>query len=326
MAITTVLTYTEDTDNNLNFGQIHIKFSEDYGATWTAEDTFIDAEAVTGFPMSPEGEFDQNMQSLVIKAPNGNLILMMWNQDYNPAAIGGGTFKSISTDSGKTWSAPTLVVISGISEADNLVTFATDQAVVVGTEIYISCIHYSYAAEYYDVVIKSTDNGVNWAYVGKITGTVAAAEAGLEYIGNSTFISVIRPGAGLPKTAWSYDMGETWTEPELTRGDFSGFSSGGRLHLWTRAHLKGEASWWTDNVLIMCGFGWNGTARINCLWVSGDQGVSWNHRGILDDGAGLGGYGDVIWNPTTSEYVAVMHKGANEDASIKQYNVTITGI
>jgi hypothetical protein len=37
------------------YGIIHISFSDDYGATWSATDTYIGGAAIPGFPMRPAG-------------------------------------------------------------------------------------------------------------------------------------------------------------------------------------------------------------------------------------------------------------------------------
>jgi hypothetical protein len=299
-----------------DLGTAHISFTTDYGTNWTADDVFTDASPVTGFPIVNVG------QGLLILAPNGTLIY------FYVYAEGGGTLKKTSTDGGKTWSAASALSVSGISAGEMINTFATDHAFVYNGVIYVSCIHY-YDANY-DVLIKSTDNGVTWTYLSRIGGAgLTTGEAGIVYLGSDHILAMLRmsnPGnPTIMKITHSYDMGLTWSTPVV----FPGFSLGGRLHLWTRKQLKGEANWWTDTVLIMSGFIYPyGDQRQNSMWVSLDSGVTWQPRATLDDvmTVDTGGYGDTFWNPNTSEYVTVQAHGSEVSSEIKQYNVAITGI
>jgi hypothetical protein len=289
--------------------EMHIRFGTNYGATWTADDTFTDNAPVSGFPVANAG------MAVIVHMPNGNLLIIY--------SDGPGNKKITSSDGGKTWSAPAAITISGLTAEENDITFAIDQAIVVGSEIYVTCIHNSSPQK--EFLIKSTDNGATWTYLSQIGG-IDAGEAGITYIGDNTFCAIVRGTDDALYHSFSTNLGATWTAPELI-----GAATGGRPHLWTRAQLKGEANWWLDPVLIMCGFINSNGGRSNVLWISENAGGDWSTPYVLEaaipSGGGYGGYGDVIWNPTTSKYIAVMHYGSGAaKTDIKQYAVTIDGI
>lgn len=312
MSDVVVMTYAENTENNGENWHMHIKFSTDYGANWTAEDKFTDGASVTGFPTVAG-------QGVVIAAPNGNLIFLYWG-----GGEGTGTMQSISTDGGKIWGAPGQITISGIDATANGNTFASDQAMVIGSVIYVSAIH-AYDGSYC-VLIKSTNNGITWSYVGRISD-VDSGEAGITCIGVNSFVAIVRGAQNQAYYTQSTNAGVTWSACEL----INNFGTGGRWHVWTRSQLKGDVNWWLDPVLVMCGFldtSGDGSARQNSVWVSENRGNTWSSAFALDTPAGGndGGYGDAFYNPNTDEYVFVNYKGLPSVADVKQYNVTIDGI
>lgn len=324
MTDTIIMVYSASPANNTPPASVHIKFSTDYGATWTDEDKFTNGNPVTGFPLSDLG------QGLVVCAPNGNLIVLAWS---DVAGVGNGTYQSVSTDGGASWSAPSQITISGLSGADNLLTFATNQAVIVGSVIYVAAVHYSYLnwqtnpESYYMSLIKSTDNGSTWAHVSQIGGASATGygEGSITRTGTNTLFATLRDLSDNIYTTYSTNLGLTWSSPALC-----GIADGGRNMIYTRSQLHGDANWWLDPVLLMTGFV-NTTpmdARQNSLWVSVNRGETWSDAFALDtpaDGRD-GGYGDMFWDATNSQYVAVNYRGLPAAADVKQYNLTIGGI
>jgi hypothetical protein len=328
-----VLAYKESSHHAVNDGELHIRFSTDYGATWTAEDTFTDSNPVTGFPMNPStltaGQ-DAGEPWLYL-ADNGNLILHMWRVDYNVSQ--NGTYQSVSTDGGATWSSSASVNFSGTTDDANM--FATDDDFVSGGVIYAGArIHGTSQTPSESCLIKSTDNGATWEKVSTIcantegTAGTGAWEVGLEYLGSSTIITVLRM-VDLTRAykRISTDMGATWGSlTEIT----SQVGIAGRVRVYTRAHLKGEASWWTDTTLVMVGYvhqtAGSSTSRRNCVWVSKDAGATWSLPLYIDATSEDAGYGDMIYNPTTKKYVVVNYIGTQAEADLKQYNLTISGI
>lgn len=328
-----VLVYKKSSAHAVNDGALHIKFSNDYGATWTAEDTKIGGGAVSGFPMNPStlsaGE-DAGEPWLMI-APNGDLVLHMWRVDYSVTT--NGTYQSISSDGGATWGTSTAIDFGGI--VDDSVVFSTDDDFVTGGVIYAGARVYTTKSSddpTQSILIKSTDNGATWSKVSVIMDTneggTGAEEVGLEYLGNNTIIAVLRDH---PHTHTyqriSTDLGSTWgTLTDIT----SQVAVVGRMRVYTQAHLKGQGSWWTDPTLIMIGFlfqdiGINGR-RCNAVWVSRDSGTTWSHALTVDNTVDDEGYGDIIWNPNTSQYCYISTYGTADEAVLKQYNIRIIGI
>lgn len=312
--MTIALVYQETPASGVPAMRMHIRFSTTAGASWTAEDTFTDGGPVVGFPWDNEG------MAVVLTAPNGDMLCLTGNQ----AAVGAGTVMRRSLDGGKTWGVPASIVIAGLSVAETAITYALDQALVLGTDIYISCIQTD-GVSYHEELIKSPDSGVTWTHLSRIGSTLSSVgEAGFTYIGNNTFVAVLRGGDDRLYRCFSFDMGLTWTSPGLLG------VQGGRPHIYTRAQLKGLPNWWTDNVLLMCGFKDVDYStihdRINGIWISRNFGASWSSFFPVDVQDLWGGYGDLFYRPATAQYVLVSYKGTFTVSSIKQYNLTIGGI
>lgn len=329
-----ILVYHEASGHEANDGALHIKFSTNYGNTWTAEDTFTNDAAVTGFPMNPStlSAGEDAGEPWLYLAPNGNLVLHMWRVDYDVTT--NGTYQSISSDGGATWSSSAAVNFTGI--ADDSKVFATDDDFVYNDVIYAGARVYSdpdaFPCE--SILIKSTDNGATWEKVSTICANNEGAagqgawEVGLEYIGSNTILANLR----MADYARAYqristDMGATWGSlTELT----SRIGAAGRQRLYTRAHVKGQANWWTDRVLIMTGFTHMapgaGEPRRNCLWISQDAGSTWSAPYYIDSQTDDAGYGDIFYNPNTGKYIVVSYTGSQSAADLKQYTLTLHGI
>lgn len=327
-----VCCYYESTAHDANDGELHIKFSDDYGATWTAEDTKLGGGAVTGFPMNPStvtaGQ-DAGEPKLYL-ADNGDLILHMWRVNYGSA--NNGTYQSVSTDGGETWSSSAAVDFTGIADDNN--TFATDDDFVVGGIIYAGArTHDADQSPSESQLIKSEDNGATWEKVSTIcannegTGGTGAWEVGIEYLGDNRILAILRM-VDLTRAYQriSTDMGATWGSlTEVT----SQIGIAIRQRVYTRAHLKGEASWWNDKYLIMTGavhtIAGDSQNRRNCIWFSTDAGTTWSQPKFIDSNIGDGGYGDIFYNPTTGKYVVINYQGSLTEATLKQYTLSISG-
>lgn len=321
-----VLAYKDATGHSVNDGALHLRFSDDDGATWTAEDTKLGGGAVSGFPMNPTvsaGE-DAGEPSLVV-APNGDLLCHMWRVDYSVSM--GGTWQSRSTDSGETWGTP--VQVAFVDTTGDDLMMMTDDPVVVGSTIYQGTRLYTNASMVSAKVgiASSADNGVTWTYLGDIT-TTETQEVGLVYVGTDSFVAVIRDLANtVVYGATSDDLGVSWSA--LT--DLSHpLRPSGRHRIYTRAELKGEANWWTDPVLLMTGFELrnpgNSVSRRNAVWVSQDSGISWSPPYYVDAESDDAGYGDLFYDAANDQYVVVSYQGTFAAANVKQYRLTITGI
>lgn len=323
-----ILCYRDGSKHYVNDGHLHIKFSEDYGVTWTAEDTYIDSNPVGGFPMNPPDCLagEDAGEPWLYKAPNGNLILHMWRVDYGVTT--NGTYQSISTDNGATWSTGTVVNFSGIAD-DNKI-FATDDHFIYNGTIYAAARIYNDVTptDTKNIFIKSSDNGVTWEYVSDMSPFATdTQEVGFEYIGDNTIVAILRD-LGNVKTyrTYSRDMGATWeTLVDIT----STFSASGRLRIFTRSHIRNKSNFWLDGILLAIGFELmspgNSIPRRNAIWISVDRGTTWT-KTYVDAQTDDAGYGDIQYNPLTNEYIYITYFGTQDRAQIRQYNLSIAGI
>lgn len=324
-----ILVYKESTAHQYNDGALHIRFSDNYGVTWSDEDKTLTGTSVTGFPMNPPdcvaGE-DAGEGWLYI-APNSDLLLHMWRVNYGVTA--NGTYQSRSTDGGETWSTPAAVDFTGI--ADDAKVFATDDDFVYNGVIYAGARVYDNAtpSNSKNILIKSDDNGTTWDYVSDISNfTTDTIEVGLEYLGNNTILAILRDmNNTYTYKATSMDMGATWSSlSDVT----ATLTASGRHRIYTRSHLRGGANWWQDPVLIMVGFQLmspgNSQQRRNAVWISMDQGATWTGPLYLDTQSEDAGYGDIFYDPDLDRYVVINYQGTLDAAVVKQYNLIIGGI
>lgn len=108
----TIMSYREaDSHADNGFDQIMVMFSDDYGVSWTAPNVYLDASAVTGMPSYADagvGDPEGAGEPWLYLMPNGDLVIHMWRSDYGVS--NSGTYQIRSTDGGKSWSAPALVL------------------------------------------------------------------------------------------------------------------------------------------------------------------------------------------------------------------------
>lgn len=323
-----VLVYYRSTGHANNGGDLHIKFSDDDGATWTAQDTDLLGDAVSGFPLNPpslSGVQDAGEPWLYV-CPNGDLLCHMWKVDYGGSNA--GAWQSRSTDSGLSWSTPTQIVWSPLGTLDTNDTFQTDDDFVYDGTIYAGVRTYNSAAQTdcYMGLVKSSDNGDTWEYVSDITGTAETAciEVGIEYVGNSTIVAMLRDLAHTNSyQRVSTDMGLTWgTLTDVT----STVGIAARQRVYTINHLRGLPGWWKDPRLVMTGYvqqtSGSSQDRRNAVWVSPDRGTTWDGPNYIDTTAEDGGYGD-IFIKSDGTFAVVSYDGTLAAASLVQYDLTI---
>lgn len=295
--------------------EIHIRFSDDYGATWTDEDTDLDGDPVSGLPLTRPvawGAADDLTEPWLYLAPNGDLLLHVWRYDWGDTSY--GHHQCVSSDGGKTWGALAAITVSGHAEPECI--YSTDDHFVYDGTIYAGCSFKESTIR--EGLISSPDNGASWAFVADVA--TGASEIGIEYVGSNTIIAMLRGSDNL--VTWrskSTDMGATWGTKEHYAYRIP---ASGRHRIWTEKHLKGEADWWTDPRLIMCGFVFTESGRRSCLWFSDDAGVNWSNPCYVDDVYEDGGYGDLFYNPITDEIVFMCYGGLTTKADIIQYNIS----
>lgn len=327
----TALAYVESPHHEDNGVQvIHIRFSDDYGATWSAEDTYIGGAAVSvGLPAGAgTSDAEGPGEVWLMVAPNGDLLMTCSHVDYTVSA--NGAYINRSTDGGQTWGGWSKIDFSDLTD-DDLVDMPGDHT-IVGSDIYASLIvlqDETWATTKVGLV-KSTDNGTTWSYVSDIASfSDNILETGIEYIGSNTIIAVIRDTAR--REAYqriSTDLGSSWGT--LTKITDRHVGIAGKPVLNTLAHLKGEANWWNDPILILEGFvhqvSGSSHPRRNCIWISLDAGQTWSFPFFIDSPSEDAGYGDIIYDPDNDQFVVVSYQGTLTAAVLKQYNLTISGV
>lgn len=336
-----VLAYQRATHHGINDGDgIHVRMSDDNGATWSDEDEDEAGNPISGTPVLPTVSAGEDAgEPWMIEAPNGNLLMFMWRVDYGVTV--GGTWMSESADGGDTWSTPTGPLAFegfGATSSTHLRTFMTDDGFVAGNTIYAAArIYIDVALTGSNMVfVMSDDNGATWS---RVSNTIASTtdvptegiiEAGVERIGTSRIITMLRDHPSNSVKSWqreSTDMGVTWGSlVDVT----STVGIAGRQRVYTRAHLKGETGWWNDPVLLMVGYEHqtpgSSQDRRNAVWVSRDRGATWTTPFYIDVEVEDAGYGDMFYDADNDQWVVVTYQGTLTAASLKQYRLTIAGI
>lgn len=321
-----VMAYYRSTGHANNDGNVHIKMSDDDGATWTAEDTDLDGNPIADItPSYRTGSQDAGEPWLYV-CPNGDLIIHTWVVDYGTS--GQGTCQFRSTDGGTTWNEEGPVSwVNGVGLSASQ-TFQTDDDFIFNQTIYAGIRTYSSNAETdcFMSLVSSSDNGLTWDYISDITtaAEVACIEVGLEYVGQDTIVCMIRDIAHTASyKRVSTDMGLTW-------GSLTNVTSlvgiAARQRVYTISHLKGLSGWWKDPRLAMVGFiqtdPGNSQGRRNAVWFSPDRGTTWSGPHYTDSDVEDAGYGD-LFIQSDGQFTQVSYQGTLTAASLKQYDLTV---
>jgi hypothetical protein len=316
---------------------LSIRFSDDDGATWTAQDTALASDgggAISGFPMEPPGAGTISYgEGVVLTAPNGDLLIEMWSVDgISSSGTLLGTYQSRSTDEGLTWSEPAAIEFTG-NPYTQIRTFMSDDFFVYDGTIYMGARYYEdgNGVPSASMLMTSDDNGTTWDFLSIVCDTdeggSGGQEFGMEYIGNSTILTFIRdnPHTNSYKRI-STDMGATWGALiDVT----STVGNAARQKLYTVAHLRGEANWWEDPEMLMTGFIHNvpgsSQRRTPVVWYSPDRFTTVYGPFGLDGTTDDSGYGDLI-GKADGTFAAVNYHGSLTVATLKQYDFTLIGI
>lgn len=336
---THILAYYKATNHFNNEGAVHVRFSDDYGATWTAEDTKLGGGAVSGAPFNPTGSSQppDSGEPWLMVAPNGDLLLHTWLIDYSTSM--GGSWQWRSSDDGHSWTAEGQITFVGIPSGDDQDwVFSTDDDFVWDGVIYAGARIYSGGADgtpSKSVLIVSDDNGASWTIRSVImdddegdSPNFGGQEVGLEYIGNDTILAMIRDNAHTKSfKRVSTDLGVTW-------GSLTDVTSlvgiAGRQRVYTRSHVMGLDGWWKDPRLIMVGFvhqtSGSSTDRRTAVWFSPDRGTTWDGPHYLHTTTEDGGYSDIMYDRDNDLFRVIGYSGTLATASMKQWNLDISGL
>jgi hypothetical protein len=280
-------------------GVFHIRFSDDEGASWTADDTKLGGGAVTGFPIEGYEETDSVADGILIKAPNGDLLCHISahtvDESDNIIAVSNPR-QWRSTDGGETWSHEGVIVRT------------SQDYFVLGSDIYVTGMGGNYGGPYQSILYKSTDNGLNWTKVSDITSTDDETnESGIEYMGDNTILAILRDD-NEEKTYQriSADMGATWGSLEDITSQLAVFQRP-RLHRYNgRVYLIGR-----DAISL--------TERYTALYYTDSGGTYWQGPFYMDEV----GYVDSAYCEmlprSTGEFYMLSYAGTKDDADIMEY-------
>lgn len=341
-----IMVYYRATGHATNDGALYIRFSDDYGVTWTAENTKLSSDgggAVSLFPLNPTvsaGEDGFEPWLVALPTPD-EFLLHTWRYDYTVSS--GGTYQWRTTDGGVTWNSEGgPIAWVNLLSAQNAKTFATDQDVIVGSEVFVGARVYQDATDQDPVslvVCSTTDDGASptgtsWTRLATLIHSYDLSSHGTQEIGftrvGSRFLGIIRDTAAVTHTyaMWSTDLtATTWGSIEDWTAELGIMA---RPRLYTRAQLKGQANWWNDPVLILTGFEHqtpgSSQDRRNAIWVSRDSGVLWDGPFYIDTTSADGGYSDIKYDPDGDQWVVVSYRGTLTAADLKVYRLSIDGI
>lgn len=337
---------------NEEYGIVHISFSDDYGETWSALDTYLDGTPITGMPMRPAGAGNPSgnargpSHGILTLCPDGSLLVQMWSSNYSND--NDGAHQSKSTDGGLTWSAPARKTIGSLTGGvnDDRVFFGEGYT-IKGTRIYSAIRYYAVSSPQQEAngVAYSDDNGDTWTFLSWVTTTTnpsprGTQEMSIEYVGGDRFIALLREAANQDgHYSYSLDNCATWSAPvDVTAAMGIGSTQWlGRTIMMTRAHLQKKNNWWNDRVLIVTGFmgstdNQSTDTRRNGAWVGiipidyDLTNITWYGPYWLAAANYDGGYGCPFWNPLTEEFVQLSYISPTSlyTASSWQFNFSLT--
>lgn len=331
------VTGIEHPENNDQF--INIKFTDDYGDTWSNPNKYLDGTSITGFPLRVnDADLDKGpVLGYGMKFPNSDrLFCGLWNINSGTGGENDGSWMVHSDDGGITWTTPQRLSYTNWGGVEGSTLIGEDHT-IVGNTIYSGFreVDPNYPRTWQsNQVFKSTDC-YNWEFVGNVSTktdpTDGTKEIGIERVGTNRLTTLLRPfGDDSLFQNISNDLGITWPSPTDISGTISNKAIG-RTIINTRSHLKGTSNWWKDPVLIAAGYesttSGSSVPRRNMIMVSKDNGDTWSNPLYLDTQTRPdGGYGDIFYNPNSDEYVALIYRGVNDffDGRVEQYNFKIT--
>ena len=251
----------------------HLRFSQDYGGTWSEADKFTDGTSCVNAPFAST---DEQTDGILILAPNGDILSQIYEH-------GAGTRQWRSTDDGKTWAD------EGIILTDATLVGGQDYA-VIGTEIYITTFtdpasdgEFPFTASLY----KSANNGTSWAKVSDIASGLD--ECGIVSTGGNNLLVVARDNNQAKTFQYtSTDLGANWSaQVDITS----------LVGVVQRPRLRS-----VDGGYILYGRHYQGISTMrDVIYFTSNAGTLWKYRHYLS--------GDIF---TDCGYCDVLHVGGYE--------------
>lgn len=246
---------------------VPIRFSDDEGATWTAENTYLDSDPVVGLDLGGSCYFHV--------CPNGDVIML------KGSGVDGAYVDLVyrSTDGGKTWTS----AASGI--ADPELRMVAGYGCTYDGVIYVPLHKFTSqpgnAKPWNQEVWVSSDNGASWSLRGTVpwTGDSGNEFSVMQTSGNG-MIAVCRDNA--LAVTWqntSDDLGATWSDPQAIT--YMGVVQMPRMRKYA------------DGILLFGREGVKGVENVrDVVWYSPNDGVTWCRKFY----PGNSTYGDAAYN------------------------------
>jgi hypothetical protein len=313
-----VAVWKESTQHELGDGYFNINFSNDDGATWTANNTKIGGGAVTGFPyVKTAPSADQCDDVLLLECANGDLLLISHERlDTAPPNDWITNWQHRSTDGGETWTAEANLASLLPDVADAKKFWAFYDYEIIGTDLYICAAQYDTDFDDSKVTLwKSTDDGATYTKVSDIFAyddtTPDPNETGILHLGSGEMMVVTRT-RDLNKTLIrrSTDYGATWG----TIQDASDLFGGIGIHqpclrkVGERIFLFGR--WYSTSTY------WK-----NGMWYSDDEGITWSQVVLDNIGNSDMGYFMAVLKDDGVSWVGLGYFGTLTAATIYQYEI-----
>lgn len=283
--------------------RLHIRFSSDQGLTWTAEDTYTNGSAVTGFPILPP--VDEMGGCEIAKAANSDLLIIVRD---GSGANRNGSWLFRSTTSGAGWTS------QGKINADNTLIMG-GQIILIGSTLYATFTvdaDANGATPYAVHLYKSVDHGVTWTFVAEVIAAATGAnESSIVSTGGNNLLVIARSDSeATTYKATSTDLGATWSAPSSI-GSLVGVIQRPKLrYVGSRLYLFGRDQLTASDLFTV-------------VWYSDDDGVSWNHQLWLNETTLTDtGYCDMLPRTNGNLYL-LTYEGTQNTASIYEYVVDV---
>jgi hypothetical protein len=294
---------------------VNMAFSTNKGGPWLAKNTFTDGTDISFFP-AKNGESIGDIN--LILCPNNDLVLIGHLRDATTPFGFLTMVQSRSTDGGKNWSA--WVDIGSQFEGPDTNKWASFDFTTDGTNVYIpiSLHEGNLLTSAKCMLYKSADNCATWTKVSDITAFVDITwEAGIEWLGGTTILSVIRTSAlneAGARVRISTDMGANWSN----LSNISISSKG--LHQPRVKKFANEARVYVSGRIYD-----NATAQRNGFLYSDNNGTSWT---LVEDTAIAstddGGYADLM-KRADNVFAMIAYSGElGVDGDLRQYIIKAT--
>lgn len=191
-------------------GTINIRFSVNEGISWTADNTFTDAIACVGVPLTAHSPDTDIGEVYLIRCPNGDLLLHTYEDQVATGSTAAGTRQNRSTDGGKTWTD------EGVINADGRLRMVQDHFIKSGViytvvEVCPNALD-RWARPHELSLFTSSDNGATWVETVIDTLNDNSEASICNTSGNKILVTMRDPiDTGKTYKYTSADLGATWS-------------------------------------------------------------------------------------------------------------------